>query len=326
VASKRPASPPKPSGRRTRGRTKVTLAPTELTPSELLVTDPSPEVRALATAVSADGGAVLSTYREPLGGHVLLLVALPEERVAPTPFQRDVSAAHVGKLVRAIGQTKRFLDPIILVREGDRYLTPNGHHRLAAVRELGGRFVIGLLVPERAVAYQILALNIEKAHNLRERALEVQRMYIDLGKFADQSERDCELELEEPALVTLGFGYADRPRLSGGAYHPALRKVDSWLEGPLADALAERQRRAHLLLELDDAVEEVVRRLKERGLTSPYLKSFVVARVNPLRFVKGELPGYDDLLATMTRRAKSFKVETIQPEDVARSGGAPEEE
>jgi ParB family chromosome partitioning protein len=325
VASKKPASSPKPSGRRTR-RTKVTLTPTELTPGQLLVTDPPPEVGALAAAVKEDGGVVLCTYREPLGGHVLLLVAMPVERVAPTPFQRDVSAAHVGKLVRAIGKTKRFLDPIILVREGDRYLTPNGHHRLAAVRELGGRLVIGLIVPERAVAYQILALNIEKAHNLRERALEVQRMYVDLGRFADASERDCELELEEPALVTLGFGYAERPRLSGGAYHPALRKVDSWLDGRLGDALAERQRRAQLLLELDDAVEEVVRKLKDRGLTSPYLKSFVVARVNPLRFIKGELPGYDDLLGTMTRRAQGFRAENIRPEDLARSGGAPEEE
>jgi ParB family chromosome partitioning protein len=326
VASKKPASPPKPSGRRTRGRTKVTLTPTELTPAELLVTAPSPEVAALVTAVRQDGGAVLCTYREPLGGHVLLLAALPVERVAPTPFQRDVSATHVGKLVRAIGKTKRFLDPIILVKEGDRYLTPNGHHRLAAVRELGGPLIVGLIVPERSVAYQILALNIEKAHNLRERALEVQRMYVDLGHFADMSERDYELELEEPALVTLGFGYAERPRLSGGAYHPVLRKVDSWLEERLSDTLAERQRRARLLLDLDDAVEEVVRRLKERGLTSPYLKSFVVARINPLRFVKGELPGYDDLLGSMTRRAKGFKAETIRPEDLARSGGAPEEE
>ncbi len=37
---------------------------------------------------------------------------------------------------------------------------------------------ITLLVPEREVAYQILALNIEKAHNLRERALEVARKEI----------------------------------------------------------------------------------------------------------------------------------------------------
>jgi ParB family chromosome partitioning protein len=269
---------------------------------------------------------VLAQYREPLGGNALLLVALPLDKVAPTPFQRDVSDAHVRKLTHAMDKTKRYLDPIILVKKDDRYLTPNGNHRLTALRELGARCIVGLLVPEASVAYQILALNIEKAHNLRERALEVVRMYRDLAGWADQSERDFELEFEEPALLTLGFAYEKRGRLAGGAYNSALRKVDSWVDGPLAKATAERERRATRVLELDEAVNVAVKALQERGLKSPYLKSFVVARINPLRFIKGELPSFDELFDTMTRRARGFDAGKIKTEDLAQSGGVPDEE
>ncbi len=241
----------KPSGtpRKRRG---VTLRPTELAPADLAVTEPSPDVARLAAAVVRDGGAVLATYREPLGGHVLLLCALPIDRVAPTPFQRDVSDAHVRRLTQAMDKTKRFLDPVIAVREerasargdggGALYWVPNGYHRLTALRELGAKTLLALVVPETAVAYQILALNIEKAHNLRERALGVVRMYRDLVESgrADDREDALALEFEEPALPTLGFAYEKRPRLSGGAYHPVLRRSDAWIARPLADAMAER--------------------------------------------------------------------------------------
>jgi len=276
--------------------------------------------------VEADGGAVLAGYREPLGGHALLFVALPIEKVERTPFQRDVSDSHVRRLTVAMDKTKRYLDPIIAVREGGRYLTPNGGHRLTALQELGARTVLALLVPEREVAYQILALNIEKAHNLRERALEVVRMYRDLARSSDAREAEMSLEFEEPALATLGFAYEKRPRLSGGAYHPVLRKVDAFLDEKLSRAVAERERRADLLLGLDDAVSAAVARLKERGFDSPYLRAFVVARVNPLRFVKGSVPPFDELLATMTRRAAGLDPSRVRGEDLARSGGAPESE
>jgi ParB family chromosome partitioning protein len=269
---------------------------------------------------------VLATYREPLGGHALLFVSLPIEKVQPTPFQRDVSDAHVRKLTRAMDKTKRFLDPVIAVKADDGYQTPNGNHRLTVLKELGAQAIVALLVPEKSVAYQILALNIEKAHNLRERALEVVRMYRELAKLSDQKEAELELEFEEPALVTLGFAYQKRGRLSGGAYNPALRKVDGWVNASLAKAIEERERRADLVLELDDAVTEAVKKLKERGLTSPYLKSFVVARINPLRFIKGDLPSFDELLATMTKRAKGMKVDKIKSEDLASSGGVPDED
>jgi len=310
---------------RPRARKGVKLKPTELTPAQLVLAERPPELAELARQVEAGGGAVLAAYREPLGGNPLLFVALPVDQVARTPFQRDVSDAHVRKLTVAMDKTKRYLDPIVAVREGDRYLTPNGGHRLTALQELGAKSVLALLVPEKAVAYQILALNIEKAHNLREKALEVVRMYRDLAGSLDPKEPEMALEFEEPALVTLGFAYEQRPRLSGGAYAPILRKVDGFLEERLSEATAERERRAGVLLAFDDAVAEAVARLKERGFDSPYLKAFVVARVNPLRFMKGSAPPFDALFEQMTKRARGMDPAKVRGEDVARSGGAPAE-
>jgi ParB family chromosome partitioning protein len=103
-----------------------------------------------------------------------------------------------------------------------------------------------------------------------------------------------------------------------------LRKVDAWLPGRLRDALEVRQARAGKLLEFDEAVTAAVDGLKARGLTSPYMRNFVVARVNPLRFMKGSLPPIDELLATMTKRARGMNLDKIQSGDIARSGGAPE--
>jgi ParB family chromosome partitioning protein len=307
----------------------VKVRPTDLGPTDLpLAADAqAPAVAQLADDVRADGGAVLAVYREPLGGHPLMLAALPIADVVPTPFQRDISDAHVRRLTHALDKTKRFLDPIIAVREkteAGRYWTPNGYHRLTAMKELGAKTILALLVPERAVAFQILALNIEKAHNLREKAISVRRMYVDLCANTDSAEEDLALEFEEPALITLGFAYEQRGRLSGGVYHPILRKVDGWIKGPASKALARRQQRAAIVLDLDEAVTGVVDALKKRGMQSPYLRNFVVARINPLRFMKGEPPPLEELLPSMAKRARGMNVEKINPGDVARSGGPPE--
>jgi ParB family transcriptional regulator, chromosome partitioning protein len=310
---------------RPRKRKGVRIEPTELGPKELRLADPPAEVAELARQVEEDGGAVLAVYREPLGGHALLFAALPIDKVERTTFQRDVSDAHVRKLTLAMDKTRRYLDPIIAVREDGKYLSPNGGHRLTALQELGARAVLALVVPEKRVAYQILALNIEKAHNLREKSLEVVRMYRDLARLEDAKESDLGLELEEPALATLGFAYEKRGRLSGGAYQPILKKVDAFLDEKLSTAMAERERRADVLLAFDDAVSEAVAKLKERGFESPYLKAFVVARVNPLRFMKGAAPPFDELFEQMTKRARGMDPGKVKSADLARSGGAPAE-
>jgi ParB family chromosome partitioning protein len=280
----------------------------------------------LERKVVEDGGEVLASYRDPLGGHVTLMAALPIERVEPTPFQRDLSATHVKRLGEVIDKLDWFLDPLVVVRSDDgKYLTPNGNHRLNAMKNLGAKSIVALLVPRYEIAYKILALNTEKAHNLREKALEVIRMARSLAELDPRPEQEFEMEFEEPSLITLGACYEQRPRISGGAYNPVLKRVDAFLPDALPAALEIRAARAQQVLELDDAVTAAVERCKAKGLESPYLRTFVVARVNPLRFSKSPTADFDETLAKMTASATAFDPGKVSADQLATAGGAPDE-
>lgn len=299
--------------------------------TELQAAAPPGEVGELHRAIEGDGGRVLSIYREPYGGKWVVMAALPIDLVEPTPYQRNLSDTHVRKLETVIGKLGRFLDPIIAVRapKGDatKYWTPNGNHRLSAMRTLGAKSIVAIVIPEAGTAYQILALNTEKAHNLREKALEVIRMYRELAELDHVSEEHYALEFEEPALITLGLCYEARPRFSGGAYHPVLKRVEQFFTKPLRASMDVRQERAKTVLALDDLVVKQVEALKAKGLTSPYLKSFVVARVNPIRFRPKDAPplSFDEALDRMTKAAAKFNPDKINESDLAASGGAPDE-
>lgn len=288
-------------------------------------TPPAPAA-ALAEAVREDGGAALALYRDPLGGHWQLLASLPIDLVEPTAFQRDLSDTHVKRLTGVIDALGRFLDPIIAVRGPDgKYRTPNGHHRLAALRKLGAKSVTALVLPEPEIAYKILALNTEKAHNLREKSLEVIRMARDLAEHGDQSEIDYGLEFEEAAFLTLGLCYEKNGRFAGGAYHPVLKRVDAFLDKPLRKALEVRAKRAASVGELEEAVAAAMQALKDKGFESPYLRAFVVARINPLRFQRGAKADFDETIEKMTASARKFKAESVKPEHLARAGGSADE-
>lgn len=323
-AAKREGAPGRT--RRTR-RTKAAAGSRGLSVEEVASAARPAALDALAEQVRRDGGAVIGAYRDPIGGHWQLVAVLPVEKVVPTPFQRDLSEAHVKKLAKAIDDLGRFLDPPIVVRTEDGpYWTPNGYHRTEALKRLGAKCVTTLVVPEREVAYQILALNTEKAHNLREKSLEVIRMARSLAGTETKPEKDYEVLFEEPSLLTLGPCYEENGRFAGGAYQPFLKRVDAFLADPLPQAIEERMDRARTLTEVDEAVGEAVAALKARGFQSPYLKPFVVARVNPVRFHKGPPPPFGPTLAKMLASAKAFDVGKVKPEQIARTGGAPADE
>ena len=304
-------------------RTKKQAGSRGLVPAELAL-GPVPEpVQDLAGAVAKDGGIVLGTYREPLAGDWLILCGLPVDRVDPTPYQRDLSPAHVKRLQYAIEQLGRFLDPIIVVRSKSGYWTPNGGHRLAAMRRLGARTVTALVVPDVTVAHRILLLNTEKAHGLKERSLEVIRLAEAMARLDDRPEHEYEIEFEEPALLTLGLCYDKNPRLAGATYHSVLKRVESWFDGPLSKALKARRAMAKRVLALDEAVGKVVDALKARGFQSPYLRPFVVARINPLRWKKGAAD-FDETMDAMIAAAKKFDVSKVKPGQVQSGGGPPD--
>jgi ParB family chromosome partitioning protein len=311
------------------GRRKRVSKSTGLDPADCAI-GLTEELAPIAEAVEQAGGCVISAYRDPLGGTALVFAVLPIDAIQPTPFQRDLSDAHHKRLAEVIHKTGRFLDPVIAVPAPEgAFWTPNGYHRLEAMRRLGARSISALIIPDREVARQILALNTEKAHNLKERALEVFRIYRGLVEEQPRaSESSFAFYLEDPSLVTLGILYEERRTFAGGAYHPVLRRVEEFSDEPVRTALKIHERRAALVAELEERVAAIVADLKERGLQSPYLRAFVVARINPLRWLKGdELPSAEKVLQTMLDRAGKFNVDKVRQQDLAGAyGGAADEE
>lgn len=312
-----------------RKRAKGKLAPGAeargLEASQVAVAIDSPETADLAALVRDAGGAPIGAYHEPMGGRPLMLACLPLAAVQPTPFQRDLSPTHAKRLAQKIGETAAFLDPLIVVRGEDGKLwTPNGRHRLAAAKVLGLRQITALISPDEALAYRILALNTEKAHNLRDRSLEVIRMARSLAKRQQAgNESDRAAEFEAPELLTLGVVYERSPRFAGGAYSAFLKKVDRFSDRPLAASLRAREDSAARLLEIDAQVKKIIASLQQRGFKSPYLRNYVVARINPVRFhkaKKGDTKPPMPLAQALTRMAaaaRGFKLESVSNADLA---------
>jgi ParB family chromosome partitioning protein len=143
-------------------------------------------------------------------------------------------------------------------------------------------------VPDADVAFKILALNTEKAHNLREKSLETIRMARALAKTQRRARSSFAFEFEQPSFLTLGDLLRERPRSAAAPINRSCARDDVSSTSRWQGAQGARARGAKIL-KLDDAVSAAVEKLKAKGLTSPYLKPFVVARVNYTRFVEGDV-------------------------------------
>jgi ParB family chromosome partitioning protein len=311
----------KKSGKKKTTRRKAGSARKRLTPrkekrglagAELLLDLDAKEVAPLVEQVQAAGGAAIGAYREPLSGRPILLASLPLKSVAPTPFQRDLSPTHTKRLAAAIEQSGSFLDPLIVVRGADgRLWTPNGRHRLAAAKVLGLKQITALVSPDEDLAFRILALNTEKAHNLKDKSLEVIRMARELADRRSRAkESSFAAEFEAPELLTLGIVYEQTGRFAGGAYRPFLKKVDQFSDKTLRASLRLREGYAARLLEIEAEVKAIIEGLHERGFKSPYLRTYVVARINPVRWhraKKGDTKPAMAIGAALTRMAAAAR-------------------
>ena len=325
----RKASGKRPTKNSARKRARGKLAPLAeargLDASDVAIASDAPEISGVAALVREAGGAVIGAYRDPLGGRPLVLASIPLSAVQPTPFQRDLSPTHAKRLAQKIDETRAFLDPLIVVRgEEDKLWTPNGRHRLAAGRVLGLKQITVLISPDESLAYRILALNTEKAHNLRDRSLEVVRMARSLAqRRGSAKETEFAAEFEAPELLTLGIVYEKASRFAGGAYSAFLKKVDRFTERTLHASLRDREGYAARLIEIDTEVKKIIAALTRRGFKSPYLRNYVAARINPVRFHKAKkgdtkppMP-IAQALTRMAAAAKKFNVESVSNRDLA---------
>ncbi len=287
-----------------------------------------PELQSVVGRVRQVGGRAVGAYREPFSGKPILIAVLPFNAVQPTPFQRDLSPTHTKRLAEKIEESGSFLDPLIVVEAPDGKLwTPNGRHRLAAAKVLGLRSITALISPDEALAFKILALNTEKAHNLKDRSLEVIRMARELADRRPRAkETDYEKEFESPPLLTLGIIYEQHKRFAGSAYHPFLKRVDRFAKTSLVKSLEQRNGWSARLVDIDENVKKIIERLKSRGFRSPYLRSYVVARINPVRFhraKKGDTKppmAMGPALTRMAASARKFDVDSVREQDLALVG------
>jgi ParB family chromosome partitioning protein len=283
--------------------------------------DPPKAVLALAEQVERDGGLPLALYREPVGDHWHIFCLLPMGKVEPTPYQRDLSPTHAKRLQEVVKKIDRFVDPIVVMSpKPGLYWTPNGNHRRTVLQKLKASMVPGILVPEAEVAFQILALNTEKAHNLKEKSLEVIRMY--RGLVADEpgsSEEDYAFQFEAAHFITLGLLYEKNKRFAGGAFAPILRRVDKFLKGRFPKTLEEREERAELVRAADEALGDVVAKIKKRGINHPYVKNYVLARTTPLTRQRKTLPSFDQTFKKLVENIEAFDISKVRYDDIQRS-------
>jgi len=284
--------------------------------------DPPRSVRALAEQVAEDGGVALAAYQEPVGKNWQLFAILPLALVKPTPYQRDISKAHLERLRKVIARLDRFVDPVVAVRGTDgTYWTPNGNHRRTVLEKMKVATIPVILLADPEVAFQILALNTEKAHNLKEKSLEVIRMYRGLLEREGRKPEDSfAFQFEEAHYATLGLLYEAHPRFAGGAFGSILRRVDRFLKEPISAAYKERERRAAIVDKASAVLDRQVEKVKRRGIRHPFVKNFILARCNPLTRARKTLPTFNTALVRLTENLEKFDAEAVRYDDVARAG------
>lgn len=327
MALKKKAS--KKKTKTTRKKTRGKLAPSKtkrgLKAAEIALGLDDKYVTDLVAQVNEAGGTPIGAYFEPLSGRPILLASLPLKAVQPTPFQRDLSATHTKRLAEKIEESGSFLDPLIVVRgEAGQLWTPNGRHRLAAAKKIGLQQITALISPDEDLSFRILALNTEKAHNVKDRSLEVIRMARNLAERKPRSKESNYIqEFEAAEYLTLGIIYEQNKRFAGGAYSSFLKKVDGFADRTLPVSLRQREDQAARLMEIDSHVKKIIDKLQKKGFKSPYLRTYVVARINPVRFLRrkkgeeGPLMPIKSALTKMAAAAKKFDVNSVKPGELS---------
>lgn len=248
--------------------------------------------------MTPDGGL---GFKDPAKKRNLTFVMLPIGKLDVISHQRKPSDAHVKRLIGSMERVG-FVAPVVVVErdDGNGYLIIDGQHRFLAAKELGLRQLPAVIVP-RDIARRMLTLNVEKEPNIRERSAVALSIYREMvEKKPKMTEDDSEVAdaVQQAHYVTLGLAYAASGRLAGSQFEPILKKCDSFMKGPLAECLPEREARAAKVVEAHRLVRAISDALKDSGRWHEFVGAQIVSYANPLKRARKQ-HSFDDTFDTM---------------------------
>ena len=225
------------------------------------------------------------SLKEPLKGYEIKITSLPISKIRIPSIQRDMSESLVKKLMVSIEKVG-FVDPILVVEAEDGYYEViNGQHRLKAAELLGLSEILAIILPPETKDY-IISLNVEKAPNLKDKAHQAYEIFMKYrNENPEMEEYELETMVEEPYFLTVGF-ITDRfgeKRFPAYAFERVLKKVDEFLRMPLEEAEREREKRANVLRDVREVMEE---KYQELGLTNALHKEAIITKAFQLVYGK----------------------------------------
>jgi len=223
-------------------------------------------------------------YKEPAGKRSFAFDVLPVGKLEVISHQRKASAPHVARVVDSIERVG-FVAPLVVVERNGKYVVIDGQHRFLAAQELGLKQLPAVIVPEE-IARRMLALNVEKEPNIRERsavALSIYKEMVEASPRMKETSGEVADAVVAAHYVTLGLAYAEYGRLAGSAFEPILKKCDGFMSEPLSGCLPIREARAAKVVEAQRLVRAVADALKEKGMWHEFVGAQIIAYANPLR-------------------------------------------
>lgn len=250
-------------------------------------------------------------FKDPHKGKRLTFKTVPIAQLEVIGHQRKSRPAHLKNLSASIERIG-FLVPLVVVEDTQdgktRYVIIDGQHRFQAAKELGvNKFPV--IVAPKELATRMMNLNIEKDLNIREKsfvALSILRHFLEANPKLSEDDEEVVDSIEHAHYLTLGLAYEKAARLAGSSFEPILKRCDSFLDQPLADAYETRQERAAKVLEANDLVKSISAKIKEMGRWHSFVTQQILSYANPLKRKRGAVE-FDEAFDSLIKKLQTLK-------------------
>ena len=261
------------------------------------------------------GEQIITRYEEPISSKKLVFTILNIDDIQIHDYERTISEEHLKKLMAAISKTGVYIDPITVFKDNrGKYFVLNGQHRLLAMKRLGYEQIPCIIFDDPEIAKNIIALNTEKAPDIRDMAKESKSIYMEYLENYPQEPETIAGKYIEAYYVTCGFAYEKMEKFGGSVLETLMRKVDLFTEHPLKQAVKIRQKRADKLIQIYNKIIEVEQELKEKDIWHPFIRKEIFSHINPYKRLRVIPDDFDQVIEKLVYNLENFDIASFKPQ------------